>query len=203
MGKSFAKWYDIVMSPLENGNFKPIRRNMLKKAYGSVLEVGSGTGINFPYYNSVDHVTAIEPSQPMIERSSKRIRESCVPIKVIKGRAEHIPFADQTFDTVVATLALCTILNPEAAIREMKRVCKREGKILLFEHVRMNHPFLAKLQDWVTPYWKKVSDGCCLNRKTVQLIEANGLQVVNQKTYYKGLFILMEVKKKDLEEDVI
>lgn len=194
MSNTFTNWYDFFMSPLEKGRFKSIRKDLLQKANGSVLEIGSGTGINFPYYQSVEKVTAIEPSQQMIERSSKRKEMSVVPIQIIKESAERLPFADHTFDTVVATLAFCTIPNPEAALQEIKRVCKPDGKILLFEHVKMNNPFLAKLQDWLTPFWKKACDGCCLNRDTAYMIKAYGLEILNKKTYYKGLFVQMEVR---------
>ena len=194
MGSPFSNWYDFFMSPLEKGKFKSIREDLLQKASGSVLEIGSGTGVNFPLYQSVTKVTAIEPSQQMIERSRKKREMSIVPIHIMKESAEHLPFSDHTFDTVVATLALCTIPNPEAAIREMKRVCKPEGKILLFEHVRMDNPILSKLQDCLTPFWRKACDGCCLNRDTVQLIKQNGLEIVNKKTFYNGLFVQIEIR---------
>jgi len=153
--------------------------------------------VNFPYYHSVTKVTAIEPSQHMIDRSRKRRELSVVPIQIIQDNAERLPFDDDTFDTVVATLVLCTIPNPEAALQEMKRVCKPEGKILMFEHVKMNNALLAKLQDWLTPLWKKVCDGCCLNRDTVHMIHANGLEILKEKTFYNGLFIQIEVRIKD------
>ena len=195
MGNTFPKYYDFFMGPLEKGKFQSIRKELLQKANGVVLEVGSGTGINFPYYESVIKVTAIEPNQHMIKRSSKRREMSVVPIEVIEESAERLPFADNTFDTVVATLVLCTIPNPELAVQEMQRVCKYKGKILLFEHVRMKNPFLATLQDWLTPLWKKVCDGCCLNRNTVQMIQENGLEILNKRTFYNGLFIELELKK--------
>ncbi|WP_307409440.1 class I SAM-dependent methyltransferase [Neobacillus ginsengisoli] len=196
MGNTFPKWYDFFMSPLEKGRFKSIRRDLLQRANGTVLEVGSGTGINFPYYQSVKKVTAIEPSQNMIERSNKRTELSIVPIQIIRESAERLPFVDNTFDTVVATLVLCTIPNPEIALQEMKRVCKLDGKILLFEHVRMKNPFLAKLQDWLTPFWKKVCDGCNLNRDTVMMIKSNGLEILEKRTFYNGLFVQLEIMKK-------
>ncbi|WP_342045325.1 class I SAM-dependent methyltransferase [Bacillus sp. OTU530] len=195
MGNTFPKYYDFFMGPLEKGKFQSIRKKLLQKANGVVLEVGSGTGINFPYYESVIKVTAIEPNQHMIKRSSKRREMSVVPIEVIEESAERLPFADNTFDTVVATLVLCTIPNPELAVQEMKRVCKSKGKILLFEHVRVKNPFLATLQDWLTPLWKKGCDGCCLNRDTVQMIQANGLEILNKRTFYNGFFIELELKK--------
>ncbi|MEC2055079.1 class I SAM-dependent methyltransferase [Peribacillus psychrosaccharolyticus] len=193
MSRIFSKWYDFIMGPLEKGKFKTVRKDLLQRANGSVLEIGSGTGVNFPYYHSVTKVTAIEPSQHMIERSRKRREMSVVPIQIIQDNAERLPFDDDTFDTVVATLVLCTIPNPEAALQEMKRVCKPEGKILMFEHVKMNNVVLANLQEYLTPLWKKVCDGCCLNRDTLQMINENGLQIVHKKTFYNGLFIQVEV----------
>jgi ubiquinone/menaquinone biosynthesis C-methylase UbiE len=194
VSNTFPKWYDFFMSPLEKLKFKSIRKDLIQRAQGSVLEIGSGTGINFPYYQSVTKVTAIEPSQHMIERSSRRREMLAVPIQILKESAEELPFPDNTFDTVVVTLAVCTIPNPNAALLEMKRVCKPGGTILLFEHVKMDSPCLSKLQDWLTPFWKKVCDGCCLNRDTVQMIAAAGVEIVNKKTFFKGLFVQLEAR---------
>lgn len=181
------------MSPLERGKFKSIRKDLIKQATGTVLEIGSGTGINFPYYQNAEKVTAIEPSEHMIERS--RRKQTQVPIEILKESAERLPFEDNTFDTILVTLALCTIPDPKRAIQEMKRVCKPDGKILLFEHVKLEHPFLGMVQEKLTPYWKKICDGCCLDRKTVQLVKQNGFQIVEQKEFYKGLFVQMELRK--------
>lgn len=182
------------MKPLEQGKFKRIRSELLKRANGKVLELGSGTGINFPFYNGVE-VTAIEPSEYMLNRSLKRREQAKVPIELIQSGAEHLPFDDHTFDTVVATLVFCTIPDVHQAMVEMKRVCKPGGKILMFEHVKMDHPFLARLQESLTPYWKKVCDGCCLNRETEQLIKKHGFKVIETKEFYRGLFITMVLNK--------
>lgn len=195
MSKTFSKWYDFFMSPLEKGTFKTIRKNLIQRAEGSVLEIGSGTGINFPYYKSVTKVTAIEPRQFMIEKSIKRKAISSVQIEVQKGSAEMLPYPDNSFDTVVVTLALCTIPDPKLALKEMARVCKPGGKILLFEHVKMSSPFLGTLQDWLTPFWKKICDGCCLNRDTVQLVIANDMKIIRKTSFFNGLFVELEIRK--------
>jgi ubiquinone/menaquinone biosynthesis C-methylase UbiE len=183
------------MGPLEKKSFKKIRMNLLTKASGNVLELGSGTGINFPLYHSAVSVTAIEPSTFMIERSLQKKEKSVIPIKIVHASAEELPFPDNTFDTVVGTLVFCTIPNVDKAIEEMKRVCKPEGRILLFEHVRMENPILAHLQDWLTPFWKKICDGCCLNRNTVQVLKENGLEILQLDTYFKDLFVVAELIK--------
>ncbi|MFD0829335.1 class I SAM-dependent methyltransferase [Neobacillus sp. M.A.Huq-85] len=192
MSRSFAKWYDFFMSPLENKKFNGIRKELLSKAGGSVLELGSGTGINFPLYTEAEKVTAIEPSPYMIEQSLEKKKQSVVPIELVQASAEEIPFADHTFDTVVATLVFCTIPNAEKAMLEMKRVSKPDGKILLFEHVKMENRVLAALQEGLTPVWKKICDGCCLNRDTLELLIANGFDVTEVKKYYRDLFIFAE-----------
>jgi ubiquinone/menaquinone biosynthesis C-methylase UbiE len=197
LSRLFANWYDFLMNPLEKKKFKRIRKQLLLKATGNVLELGSGTGINFPLYENAEKVTAIEPSQDMIEQSLFKHKKAVVPIEIVRASAEELPFAENTFDTVVATLVFCTIPNPEKAILEMKRVCKSEGKILLFEHVKMQNRLLATLQDWLTPAWKKICDGCCLNRKTIDLVTAHDISIIHLQKYYRDLFVFAEgVNKK-------
>ena len=196
MSRLFANWYDFFMNPLEKKKFKRIRKELLSQATGSVLELGSGTGINFPFYNEAATVTAIEPSQHMIERSLSKHKHAVVPIEIVQASAEELPFAADTFDTVVATLVFCTIPNPEKAIVEMKRVCKPGGKILLFEHVKMQNQFLSSLQDWLTPVWKKICDGCCLNRNTMDLLSSHDISILKVQKYYSDLFVFAEAVNK-------
>lgn len=194
MGRQFAKWYDFFMYPLERRVFKEIRRDLLARAQGKVIEVGSGTGINFPLYQHVESVTAIEPSSYMIKRSELNKELAVIPLDIIQANAERLPFETDSYDTVVATLVFCTIPNVDKALKEMKRICKPNGKILLFEHVKMDNPILAKLQIYLTPFWKKICDGCHLDRETVHLLESNGFQVVEIKKFYRGLFVMIEVR---------
>ncbi|MEH7302919.1 MULTISPECIES: class I SAM-dependent methyltransferase [Neobacillus] len=196
MSRLFAKWYDFFMNPLEKKKFKRIRNELISKAEGYVLEIGAGTGINFPLYKGVEKVTAIEPSPHMIERSLSKMKQTVIPIEMVQASAEELPFEDNTFDTVVATLVFCTIPNPEKALLEIQRVCKPEGSILLFEHVKMKSQFLGALQEWLTPAWKKVCDGCCLNRNTMDLFQAHGVFINSIETYYSDLFISVEAFNK-------
>ncbi|EKN67619.1 type 11 methyltransferase [Neobacillus bataviensis LMG 21833] len=198
MSHVFAKWYDFFMNPLEKRKFKQIRKELLSNATGCVLELGSGTGVNFPFYNNeVEKVTAVEPSKHMIEQSTPKLKQSIVPIEIVQAGAEELPFAANTFDTVVATLVFCTIPNPGKALLELKRVCKPEGKILLFEHVKMENHFLGALQEMLTPAWKKICDGCCLNRKTIELLKLHNITITSVQKYYRDLFVYIEsVNKK-------
>jgi ubiquinone/menaquinone biosynthesis C-methylase UbiE len=196
LSRLFANWYDFFMNPLEKKKFKRIRKELLSKATGNVLELGSGTGINFPFYVNAEKVTAIEPSQHMIARSFSKRNQAIVPIEIVQASAEELPFAADTFDTVVATLVFCTITSPEKAILEMKRVCKSDGNILLFEHVKMQNRFLSSLQNWLTPAWKKICDGCCLNRNTLGLLKDNEVSILKVQKYYRDLFVFAEATNK-------
>lgn len=192
MSKWFSKLYDPAMKPLENRGFRNIRKNLMRKANGKVLEIGSGTGLNFPHYVKAKEVTALEPDSSMRERSLIRADQAKVPIRVITGKAEQLPFQDNEFDVIVGTLVLCSITDPKKALAEMRRVCKPEGKVLFFEHVRMNDSLLGSLQDWLTPAWKRICDGCHLNRNTFQLIKQAGFEVLHVEHKARGLLLVVE-----------
>ena len=203
MGKWFSKFYDPLMAPCEKGKFLAIRRGLLDEAKGEVLEVGSGTGVNFPLYNSeqVSHVIAIEPSLDMQKRSMRRLERAQVPINLKEASAEHLPFKDEAFDTVVYTLVLCSVDCPAAALQEAKRVLKPGGQLLFFEHVRMEKKSLGWLQDKLTPVWKRMCDGCHLNRKTLETIKSTGFKIIKMRSDYNGLF-LSGVAKNENEEEI-
>jgi ubiquinone/menaquinone biosynthesis C-methylase UbiE len=194
MSETFAKWYDKFMNPLEQGAFREIRKDLIQRASGKVLELGSGTGINFPFYQDVQSVIAIEPNPSMIQHSLMKKEIASVPIEILQSSAEELPFPDHSFDTVVATLVFCTIQNVEKALQEIHRICKPNGKILLFEHVLMKNPVLRKIQIHLTPFWSKICDGCCLDRDTVSVLHKHGFRIIELQKYYRGLFVMMELR---------
>lgn len=190
MGKWFAKLYDPLMTPIEKGQFRQLRKALLQKAEGEVLEIGSGTGVNFPLYNQkVSHVIALEPNSEMQKRSLKRKKQAQTPIDLKEARAEQLPFMDQAFDTVVFTLVLCSVEDPAVALKEAKRVLKPGGKLLFFEHVRMESRFAGWLQDQLTPIWKRLCDGCHLNRETTKIIQSAGFNITEMRSDYRSLLI--------------
>jgi ubiquinone/menaquinone biosynthesis C-methylase UbiE len=193
MSRWFSKVYDSMMVPLEQRGLAEIRKNLVRHAQGKVLEIGSGTGLNFPYYEHAENVIAIEPEEFMRERSLSRASRALVPIDVILADAEMLPFRDNTFDTVVGTLVLCTIPSPLKALDEVRRVCKPGGKILVLEHVRLDRPLLGRIQDWLTPVWKHLCDGCHLNRNTLEMVSKAGFKIVRVKRYYKNIFLEIEI----------
>lgn len=185
----FPKIYDAAMKPLEATRFKKIRTELIRNAKGNVLEIGSGTGINFPYYQQAKLVAAVEPNPQMSRRAAKRGRHAHVPITLYEATAENLPFADNTFDTVISTLVFCTIPDPLHALKEIQRVGKPGATFLFFEHVRMEQPILAKTQDLLNPFWEKICDGCQLNRNTLTLISDSGIYINEVESLYSGLFL--------------
>jgi len=191
MGRWCAAWYDTVMAPLERGGFRAIRKQLLHQARGTVLEIGAGTGVNFPYYTEAAHVITVEPDPSMVARSLLRATQAPVPIAVLRARAEALPFPDHTFDTVLGTLVFCTIPDPHQALCELQRVSKPAGTALLFEHVRVHRPLAGRLQEWLTPLWKRLAGGCHLNRDTLALLTQAGFAVTRIEPHYKGLFLVI------------
>lgn len=188
MSQLFASTYDWVMGPLERGPFRSLREALLHEANGLVLEIGAGTGINFPLYRNADGIVALEPDLDMLQRSRPRQASASAHIESVAARAEALPFPAACFDTVVATLVLCTVRNPLVTVREITRVLKPGGSLFLFEHVRLHRPALAAMQDFLTPAWKHVAGGCHLNRDTVPLLEREGYAVNRLGGWAGGLF---------------
>lgn len=190
----FPRIYDVAMKPLEKTRFEKIRAGLVRKAQGRVLEIGFGTGANFRYYRNVEQVDAIEPNPAMGKQAVKRIKKSRIPIHLYQAKAEQLPFADDSFDSVVATLVFCTIPEPVRALQEIQRVSKPGAKLLLFEHVKMDQKIIGETQKALTPIWKKLCDGCHLDRDTLELVKASGWEVQKVTSYYGGLFLTIECR---------
>lgn len=188
----FSRKYDSLMAPLERRKLRDLRRLLAGSAEGRVLEIGSGTGANFPYYRVAEEVVAMEPDPLMRAQSLERAAAADVPVRVVGGMAEELPYADGEFDTVVCTLVLCTVEEPVQVLRELRRVCRPGGRLLFIEHVRLERPVLGWLQDWLTPLWKRVCGGCRLNRRTADLIREAGIEIASIEPIYNGLFLIIE-----------
>jgi ubiquinone/menaquinone biosynthesis C-methylase UbiE len=181
------------MDPVEKAFLTKLRKKLLDKAEGKILEIGSGTGVNFELYN--DHqVVAIEPDTKLREESLKKVNGK--NITIISGDAENLEFSDNEFDTVVVTLVLCTIPDYKKSLLEIKRVCKVGGKILVLEHIRHRNKGLAILQDILTPGWKKLAMGCHLNRPTVEVIEKLDFKITKKEYYIGNNFALLEIENR-------
>jgi ubiquinone/menaquinone biosynthesis C-methylase UbiE len=154
------------------------RHQTVASARGLVLEVGVGSGVNLPLYGpAVTHVVGLDPSPELLRLASKRAAEVVIPVSLLRASAEHLPLSDSVFDTIVMTWTLCSIPNPMAALTEMRRVLRPGGRLIFVEHGLSPEVSTARWQHRLTPYWKRISGGCHLNRKMDDLIRAAGFQI--------------------------
>ena len=147
------------------------RQRTIETARGLALEVGVGSGLNLRFYSrAVDRVCGIDLSPELLRLAHKRTADAVVPVSLFRSSVEHLPFADAVFGTVVMTWTLCSIANPVAALIEMRRVLKPGGQLLFVEHGLSPEIRTARWQRRLTPYWKRISGGCHLDRKMDDLI---------------------------------
>jgi ubiquinone/menaquinone biosynthesis C-methylase UbiE len=191
--KMNAAIFDGAMWPVERLFLWKLRRRLVGGAAGCVLEIGIGTGLNLPYYPADVELVGIDPDAGFLERARRRAAAIGRPVTLLVARAEALPFADRSFDTVIATLVFCTIAEPEQALREVHRVLRPGGEFKLIEHVRV--PWGAKVQDFLTPLWKHIANGCHLNRDTLNLVTSNGFTVQAVREHLRGLVVEIEARK--------
>ena len=164
------------------GNPKPIddiRRRVIPLAYGEVLELGVGPGVNFAYYDSakVSKLFALEPNPGMLRRAAEERRRINVDVEFIGLPGEQIPLGDSSVDTVVSTFTMCTIPDVLKAIRGVHRVLKPGGQLIFFEHGLSPDPRVQRWQRRIEPCFKLAFEGCHVTRHIPSLIEACGLKV--------------------------
>ena len=161
------------------------RNAAVAAASGRVLEVGVGSGLNFPLYGKrVEVVFGIDPSPCLLAIARRRAAAAGVRADLLLGSATAIPLADSTVDTVVMTWTLCSIPDPVAALREMRRVLKPGGSLLFVEHGLSPEPGVARCQRRLTPMWRNIAGGCRLDRKMDDLIRSAGFDLTELQTGY-------------------
>ena len=183
------------------------RRALLAKARGDVLELGVGTGLNLPGYDAtrVTSLTAVDISEGMLEKAKARAqtlqtsaglfvdKEGRRTITFAVADAERLPFPDASFDCVVDTFSLCVFADPEAALREVRRVLKPDGVALLVEHTKSKTvPLLGAYQDLVAAPVTKMSKGCAWNQDVVAMATRAGLRVTSAEPGLAGLLTTLE-----------
>lgn len=200
-GRLFASLYDRGLRASEESGLGEMRRALLARARGRVVEIGAGTGVNLDRYGAdVEDLTLVEPdphmggklrehlagrgsdgigpTAPAAGASGPTTAASAAgpgspPARLVAAPAEALPFPDDTFDTAVATLVLCTVPDPVAAIAELARVLKPGGRLLFIEHVRAEDPDRARWQDRLEKPWRFLADGCHCNRDTEANLRAS------------------------------
>jgi len=174
----FSAMYDPLLWVGERAGMAQRRAALLRRTRGHVLELGAGTGLNLPHYpDDLDELTLTEPAAPMVSKLERRAKKSKRDCRVVVAPAEQLPFEDDSFDTVVSTLVLCTVDDPRRSIDEIARVLRPGGQLLFLEHVRSDSPRLARWQDRLHRPWHAFAAGCNANRATVDLLRESPLEV--------------------------
>src|SRR5712692_4506437 len=177
-GRFFAAGYDTFMARSEKAGLRAHRQALLARAKGRVLEIGGGTGANLPFYGSdVEERVITEPEEPMARRLERKLGDYSLPTRVVRAPAEQLPFEDESFDFVVSTLVLCTVDDPVRALAEIHRLLKPRGQLLFLEHVRSDEPRLARWQDRLNGFQRRLGHGCNCNRNTLESIKAAGFSI--------------------------
>ena len=175
--------YDAGMALYEKIGFRRWREWLAGGATGPTLEVGTGTGRNLRLYRASTPVIGLE-----LDRCALRAARRRAPhVPLVMGRAEALPFRDGVFETVVSGLVFCSVDDPQAGLREIRRVLTRGGALRMVEHVRSSHRRVAWLQDRIQPTWTAIAGGCHPNRDTEAAVEAAGFVIVPEGRRARGV----------------
>jgi len=164
-----ARLYDAIMAIPEDRVLGAHRAFLAGGLSGRVLEIGVGTGAQIPAYvehgGEITSLHGIDPDPAMLGRARRRAADLSLPVDLTDADAESLPFADDSFDAVVASLVFCTIPDAGAAFDEVARVLAPGGEFRFLEHVRATGG-VGHVHDLLTPCWRPVAGGCHLNRRT-------------------------------------
>ena len=184
----FALAYDPFLWLGESVGLRSRRRALLSNARGRVVEIGAGTGLNAAHYpDGLADLVLTEPDAAMRGKLARSLRRHGREARIVDAPAECLPLADASVDTVVSTLVLCTVPNPERTLSEIARVLRPGGQLLFIEHVRAKSRFLAACQDYLFAPWRRFAAGCCCNRPTVELMHACGFAVEADDFVWRGM----------------
>jgi len=164
------------------------RKQLLSRAHGRILDVACGTGLNLASFPAGSEVTAVDLSQRMLDVARQKAANLNLKLQTQIMDAEKLEFADGMFDTVTSTLSTCTFPNPVQALREMKRVCRTGGLILLLEHGHSSLPWLANFQDRNVLRHYQQNAGCRWNQDPLELVKSAGLNIIHSKRFGLGIF---------------
>lgn len=192
-----AKFFDALEIPMGTSGFAKWRKEMVSQATGKTLEVGVGTGKNIPFYPENIDVTAIDFSEKMLEEAKVKYQHSPLKINFLEMDVQNMDFEDNTFDTVITSCVFCSVPNPVKGLKEIKRVLKPNGRLIMLEHVRSNNKVLGKLMDWFN-FIPLYIMGANINRKTNQNLIKAGFNDVKVTELWKDIVKYFYVKNEKL-----
>ncbi len=190
-----APVYDLMESMVERSRYSRWRQVLWSKVEGKdILEVGVGTGKNFPYYPESAEVTPVDFSEKMLSRAREKAQRRGLKVHLLQMDTQNLEFEDNTFDTVIASFVFCSVPDPVLGLMEVERVCRPGGKVLLLEHVLSANRILAWMMNLANPLVVRII-GENINRRTVDNVARTGLIVEEVSDLAAGIFKLIEAKK--------
>lgn len=175
-----ARFFELTESMMEMGKMSLWRKAVWNEACGKVLEVGVGTGKNIQYYPENVEVTAIDFSEKMLEFARVKASKYDKKVDLRLMDIQALDFADETFDTIVTTCVFCSVPDPIKGLQEIKRVCKKDGQIIMLEHVRSKKPLVGTIMDLLNPIVVRIV-GANINRNTIENLKQSGFNVIIEK----------------------
>lgn len=190
-----APYFDSIEAVMEGLFFKKWRKRLWAKVEGEhILEIGVGTGKNFEYYPRGARITAIDFSDKMLEVARRKKERKHINVDLHCMDVESLDFADNCFDTVIASFVFCSVPSPRKGLKELYRVCKPGGQIVLLEHVLSSKPFLARLMNWLNPLTVSLV-GANINRPTVKNVQASGFNSIHVDSTSGDIIKLIQARK--------
>jgi ubiquinone/menaquinone biosynthesis C-methylase UbiE len=187
--------YDLIEKPMEIMAMKKYRKQIIEKIEGpKVLEIGVGTGKNLGYYPESLEVIGIDFSKKMLNQANQKIQDKS-HIKLIEMDAQNMEFKDNTFDTVITSCVFCSVPDPIKGLKEMRRVCKKNGKIVMLEHMRSQNKVVGKFMD-VINFIPLGICGANINRKTMENLKKAGFNEkdIKDDNIWRDIVKLIEIR---------
>jgi ubiquinone/menaquinone biosynthesis C-methylase UbiE len=171
----------------------PFRKRLFGDAKGRVLDVACGTGVNFRYLPETTQLVGVDVSSEMVAAAEAELQRLRRGGTVYEMDAQDLQFPDDSFDTVISALSTCTFPDPVAALDEMARVCKPDGRVLLFEHGRSDNELVGRFQDWrADAHYEK--HACRWTQEPLENVAASALDVVDSEVRFLGMVTSIEAR---------
>src|SRR5262245_32001032 len=175
----------VINLSMRNRDLQPYRERVIGEASGRVVEIGIGSGLNLPIYGSaVNEIVGVEPARRLVVMAQRVASRTQAPVTFLPASAESLPLDTASIDTVITTWTLCSIPDAAQALREMRRVLRKDGQLLFVEHGLGPEQNVQKWQHRLTPLWRTIGGGCHLDRPIRALIEAGGFDITRLQTGY-------------------
>lgn len=184
--------YDVAMLPLEALILQRLRPRLFHDLHGDVLEVGVGTGANFVHYPSDTCLMGVDESLEMLEVANQKARPC---FSLAQADVQRMPFPRSSFDHIVCTLVFCSVADPLVGLRELHRILRPGGRLVLLEHVRGYTPLAAQITDLLNPFWNRFTRSCNLNRETARTVAAAGFTITHTERHAFTVFQIIEAVK--------